>query len=82
MTAPVDIRALKALPMSTGAGRWLTPAALAVEMGVAPDVARSVLVRLRTCGFTEDDGAVPQAFARTAQGDWLIEQNEQPEQPK
>ena len=82
MTEPVDIRVLKALPISTGAGGWLTPAALAAQLGMAPDVARSVLVRLRTRGFAEDDGAFPQAFARTAKGDWLIEQNEQLGQPQ
>jgi hypothetical protein len=82
VTAPVEIRALRALPITTGPGRWLTPAALAAKIGVAPDVARSVLVRLRTRGFADDDGARPQAFARTAKGDWLIEQNEPLEQPK
>ena len=82
MTTPVDIRALKALPMSTAAGAWLSPADLSARIGVAPDVARSVLVRLRMRGFAEDDGASPQAFARTAKGDWLIEQNEQLEQPR
>jgi hypothetical protein len=82
MTAPVEIRAPKAFPITTGTGRWLTPTALATDIGVAPDVARSVLVRLRTRGFAEDDGALPQALARTAKGDWLIEHNEQLEQPK
>jgi hypothetical protein len=82
MTAHVDIRALKALPMSTAPGQWLTPAVLAAKIGVAPDVARSVLVRLRALGRAEDDGAYPQAFARTARGDWWLEQNEQLEHPQ
>lgn len=68
--------------MSTAPGRWLTPAALAPQIGVAPDVARSILVRLRMRGLAEDDGAFPQAFARTAKGDWQIEQNELLEQPR
>jgi hypothetical protein len=78
MTAPVEIRALHALPMSSAAGRWLTPASLAVQIGVAPDVARSVLVGLRRRGLAEDDGSLPQAFARTTKGDWQLEQNERP----
>jgi hypothetical protein len=82
MTVLVDIRALKGLPITTSAGQWLTPAALAARIGVAPDVARSVCVRLRTRGFADDDGESPQAFARTAKGDWLIEQNERLEQPE
>jgi hypothetical protein len=82
MTAPVDIRVLRALPTSTRAGRWHTPVALAVELRVAPDDARSVLVGRRRCGFSEDDRAFPQAVGRAVNGDWLIEHNDQPEQSK
>jgi hypothetical protein len=75
MTAPLDIHALRALPMSTAPRRWLTPATLGAQLGIAPDVARSVLVRLRTRGLAEHDTAYPQS-ARTARGDWVIEQTE------
>jgi hypothetical protein len=76
MTLPLDTRALRALPQSTGPGRWLTSASLAQRIDVAPDVARSVLVRLRARELAEHDGEHPQAFARTAKVDWQLEQDE------
>lgn len=66
-------RVLRVLPMSTGRGQWLTPAATPQQVGIARGVARSVLVRLRARGLAEDDGERPQAFGRTARGDWLLE---------
>jgi hypothetical protein len=71
--ARMDLRLLAALPMDLGAGRWLTPADVSERLSVAPDVARSVLVRLRALGLALDDGERPQAFARTARADVLLE---------
>jgi Flp pilus assembly protein CpaB len=73
LVAGVDLRVLAALPMDLGAGRWLTPADVSERLSVAPDVARSVLVRLRGLGLALDDGERPQAFARTARADVLLE---------
>jgi hypothetical protein len=42
---------------------------VSLKLGVAEDVARRCLVRLRGRGLAEDDGARPQAFARPARGD-------------
>lgn len=69
-----DLRILGALPMDVAAGRWLTPADVSERLSVAPDVARSVLVRLRSRGLVLDDGERPQAFARTARAEVSLEQ--------
>lgn len=70
---PLDARVLRVLSMTTGRDHWLTAAAAAQQVGIARDVARSVLVRLRARGLAEDDGEHPQAFGRTARGDWILE---------
>ena len=72
MTA-LDTRILSALPMEIRAGRWLTPADLSERLSVAEDVARSVLVRLRARGLALDNGERPQAFARQARAEVLLE---------
>ena len=63
----------RSLIAELSAPRGFDPPALAQRIDVAPDVARSVLVRLRTAGLAEDDGARPPAFARTAKADWILE---------
>jgi hypothetical protein len=68
-----DLRVLSALPMDLAPGRWLTPADVSERLSVAPDVARSVLVRLRARGLALDDGECPQAFARTARAEVVLE---------
>ena len=75
-TAPfstTDLRVLAALPMEIGGGRWLTPADVSKRLSIAPDVARSVLVRLRAHFLVTDDGERPQAFARTARAEVVLE---------
>ena len=80
MTAPVDIRALKALPTSTGAGRWLTSVALWVHRLawrlMSPAMFSSAFAFAGSLRTTAPSGAL----ARTARGDWLIEQTEHLEQ--
>jgi DNA-binding GntR family transcriptional regulator len=68
-----DLRLLTALPRDLDPGRWLTPADVSNRLSVAPDVARSVLVRLRARGLVLDDGERPQRFARMARADVLLE---------
>jgi len=68
-----DLRVVAALPMDAASGRWLTPADVSERLAMAPDVARSVLVRLRSRGLALDDGERPQAFARTARADVVLD---------
>jgi len=52
---------------------WLALADVAQRTGLAADVARSVLVRLRGCGLVKDDGA--QRFARTDGAEPLLKRS-------
>lgn len=68
----IDVKVLRALPNDLR-GRWLSAQDVADRLHIAPDVARSVLVRLRGAWLVEDDGERPQAFARLARGDHELE---------
>ncbi len=87
---PVEEAILRALPSSTGQWRfhrlrWLNAAAIGLRLGALEQHenmlrARSVLMRLRGLGLAEVDcefsPSLRQAFARTARGDWALEQAE------
>ncbi len=68
----IDAKVLRALPSNRDRG-WLSAHGVADRLHIAPDVARSVLVRLRGAWLVEDDGERPQAFARLARGDHELE---------
>jgi hypothetical protein len=59
--------------MQLEARRWLRAADVSDRLGLAPDVAASVLARLCGRSLVEHDGERPRAFARTTRGDCALE---------